>query len=342
MRIFPFFILFLFCCAPISSEECTDTPTEKKEDNSASCDTGSTEKKDDSESGDKDKKEDDKDKKEDNSSDKKNGEACKKEPPKIGNFSLPGSQQPSTLVGFGGNIFDQGEFRYSTYSYNFFGRQKVESDIIPTLTFGVTSTLSFTFRFPFTPLFRDGCNRSSGLEDFSFVAEYAFYQRTCYSFTDQATILGGIYFPTGSIIKNPNTGFGSPSFFVGATYYHTTVSWVLFTNLGTLLTTSEHRTQLGNLFFYQFGAAKTFFTRCGWIYTAMLEVDGTYAQKNRIGGCFDPNSGGNVVYATPSIYIANKKWIFQFGVSFPVERNLFGKQRHFDYALNFNLARSFY
>jgi len=74
----------------------------------------------------------------------------------------------------------------------------------------------------------------------------------------------------------------------------------------------------------------------------MFEIDGQYTGQNKIKGMFDLNSGGNVVYATPSIWVSSENFLFQFGVSVPLTQNLFGKQNKFDYALNLNVAWSFY
>lgn len=269
-------------------------------------------------------------------------EEKKPEPPKIGNFSLPASQQPSTLFGFGGNIIDPGEVQLFFFWDDFEGKRKTAIDFLPNIIFGVNENWSISFFFPFTPKYRDGRDRSSGLEDFYVETEYAIYNKSTYCYTDQATVLAALLVPTGSAFKNPNTGNGSPAVFLGSTFYRTYVCWIFFTNIGALFTTSENRIRFGNQYFYQFGASKNFRSPKGWIYSAMLELDGQYIQKSRIDGFFDPNSGGSSVFVTPSLWISSKEFIFQFGVSFPVEQNLFGKQNKFDYVLNLDLTWSFY
>jgi len=148
--------------------------------------------------------------------------------------------------------------------------------------------------------------------------------------------------PTGSVKKNPPTGFGSPSLFLGGTYYHVLVDWFVFTSQGAVLTCSDHGTKFGDQFLYQFGLGRNIPSPEGWIYAWMVEIDGQYNKKNRIDGVIDHDSGGNVIYATPSLWISSEEMLLQFGVSFPINQNLFGHQRKFDYALNFNFAWSFY
>lgn len=264
------------------------------------------------------------------------------EPPKIGNFSLPTSQQPAALFGFGGNIIDKGEVQLYFFADDFVGKKRNTIDLIPSVLFGITDEWSIFFNAPFTPRLKDGKNHSSGLEDFFIQLEYAFYNKKTSLYIDEATIVANITVPTGSARKNPPTGFGAPSFFLGGTYYHTLPDWLVFTSHGAIVTFSENRTKVGNQFLYQFGFGRNIPSYCGWIYAWMFEIDGQYNQKNRIKGQLDPNSGGNAIYATPSIWISSKEMLFQFGVSLPLNQNLFGKQHRFDYALNLNFAWSFY
>lgn len=278
------------------------------------------------------------------SEDKDEDKKPKKEekPPKIGNFSLPTSQQPAALFGFGGNIIDKGEIQLFFFADEFVGKRKMTIDLIPSVLFGITDEWSVFFSAPFTPELRDGTERSSGLEDFFIQLEYAFYNKSTKAYVDQATLLANITVPTGSIHKKPPTGFGSPSLFLGGTFYRTWVDWFVFTANGAVLTSSDHGTKFGDQFLYQMGVGRNFFTPKGWIYAWMVEVDGQYNKRNRVDGTIDNNSGGNTIYVTPSLWISSKDMLLQFGVSLPVNQNLFGIQRKFDYAFNLNFGWSFY
>jgi hypothetical protein len=272
----------------------------------------------------------------------KEDDANEKKPSKTGIFALPTSQQPAALFGFGGNIIDKGEVQVNLFSDEFIGKNKCTIDVIPGILYGVRDDFSIYINVPVTPRFRDGEKRSSGFEDFYLQLEYAFYANTTKDFADQATIVASVTTPTGSIRKTPPTGYGSPGFFLGATYYHTTVDWVIFTSHGTLLTTSHNNSKIGDFFLYQFGIARNFKSPEGWIYAGLLEVDGQFQNKNRFSGNRDPNSGGNAIYVTPSLWISSENMIAQFGISFPISQNLYGNQREFDFALNCSLSYSFY
>lgn len=125
----------------------------------------------------------------------------KETPPKIGNFALPSSQQPSVLFGFGGNVIDAGEVQLSLFADDFVGPKRTVIDIFPSILFGITDNLSISFNAPFTPEFRDGGDRSHGLEDFFMQLEYAFYNKSNRCYVDQATMVVTVTTPTGSINK---------------------------------------------------------------------------------------------------------------------------------------------
>lgn len=267
---------------------------------------------------------------------------CEPEPPKIGNFALPTSQQPAALFGFGGNIIDKGEVQISFFADQFGGKRRNITDFIPGVTFGITDDCSIFFNFGVTPRFRDGIYESCGLEDFVAQFEYAIYNKKTWTYADEATIVLNVTVPTGSAVKVPPTGFGAPSFFIGATYYHLQVDWFAFTAQGAILTTSNLGIKIGEVFLYQFGLGRNIPSPCGWIFAWMVELDGQYNKRNRFDGLLDPNSGGNVIYLTPSFWASSNHFIFQLGLGAPIYQNLFGRQNRFDYTLNLSLAWSFY
>lgn len=264
------------------------------------------------------------------------------EPPRIGNFFLPTSQQPAGLFAFGGNVIDAGEVQLFVFADEFIGKNRIITDVIPSILFGVTDEFSILFNFPCAPLLKDRCFQSSGLEDFYVQLEYAFYNKKTKTYMNQATILGNVTVPTGSVKKLPPTGYGSPSFFLGATFYHMRVDWFVFLGEGALLTTSDKGVKIGDQFLYQFGFGRNIPSPKGWIYAWMVEIDGQYSKKNRYRHFLDNNSGGNFIYVTPSLWISSKEFFIQFGVSLPITQNLFGQQKKIDYALNLNVSWSFY
>ncbi len=265
------------------------------------------------------------------------------EPPKIGNFIFPESQQPGPLLSFGQNIIDKNETIIYLSPDDFQGHDKHMIDIVPSMVYGITDKFSAFLNVPIAASFKDQQNHSSGFEDIFLQFEYAFYAKATYAYTDQATVVTNVTFPTGSSTVQPPTGFGSPSFFYGVTFERTYVDWFLFTSPGAVLTTSEDNTKFGDQFLYQAGIGRNIFDiDTSWLFASMVEVNGIYSEKNKISGVIDPNSGGNTVYVTPSLWISSKNLIFQFGVGFPIIQDLFGSQRTNNYLLALSLGWAFY
>jgi len=58
----------------------------------------------------------------------------------------------------------------------------------------------------------------------------------------------------------------------------------------------------------------------------MIEIFGSYLQHNRECGRTDPNSGGNVVFIGPSVWISSEHFYIQIGCALPLSQKFFGKQ----------------
>ncbi|MCW8399409.1 hypothetical protein OQJ26_11465 [Legionella sp. PATHC038] len=260
------------------------------------------------------------------------------EPPKIGNFALPLSQQPGPLVSFGENIIAKNETQFFLFADDFAGVDKHFVDVMPGILYGITDDLSIFINAPMAAGYVQNGKKSSGFEDAFLQLEDAFYTKKTSSFVEQATLVMNITLPTGSAQKQPPTGFGSPSFFIGSTLSRMYVDWFAFTSPGVVLTTRRNDTKFGNQFLYQAGFGRNIINIKKWMFAWMVEGDGQYAQRNRINGVIDFNSGGNVVYVTPSLWASSKKVIAQFGVGLPVTQNLYGNQTRNSYVLVANVG----
>ena len=123
------------------------------------------------------------------------------------------------------------------------------------------------------------------------------------------------------------------SYFIGGTFNHTRTDWLFFTSYGALLTTTHHQTKFGNQYLYQGGFGRTFANFKKWIVDWIVEIDGTFYEKNKVNGKMDPNSGGNVIYLTPSIWASTMHWTLQFGIGYAIQQHLFGDQNRYTYLI---------
>lgn len=267
----------------------------------------------------------------------------KTEPLPIGNFSVPTVTQISPLVSFGQLLIGEKALLPQLMGAYTRGHNSYANLIDPNVIYGIQDDLAVFFSVPYSLGERSGSSHSSGIKDVFLQLEYGFYSKRCSDYILEATVVGNVQFPTGSSLKNPPTGAGSFSYFLGTTCAYLTANWYAFVSPGINLTSTHHGTKFGNSYLYQWGFARYIkqLSPRGWIFDLMVEFDGTYSEKNKIRGTTDPNSGGNVIFVIPSIWLSSKRWILQWGIGFPLLQNLNGHQTKAKYLIGYNLAVAF-
>ncbi len=247
------------------------------------------------------------------------------EPPEIGNFSLPASQQVGPFYSFGDLIVDKGQIQFLLYVQDLRGKNSSYIDFYPAFIYGASDNLALSLTVPVAS-YKEGNDASSGLEDLYCQVEYAFYTASTKTHADQATVVAYASVPTGSVDKDPMTGFGNPGYFLGMTLNRMTVNWFAFMNYGALFNPTWKSLQIGDQYYYQYGLSRVISTWKGWLFSWLLELDGTYTKQNRVNGVMDPDSGGHEVLLIPSLWISSEKIIIQFGAGYPVYQNFNGNQ----------------
>lgn len=260
-------------------------------------------------------------------------------PSKIGNFSLRTSQQPGPLVGFGENIIEKGEIQLSVFADAYIGNNNHNTDIDPAFLYGISDNFSIQLSAGYAPSNKSRSDKSSGIEDVFIQLEYAFYNKSCKYFTNQATIVGNVSLPTGSATKNPQTGYGSTSCMLGLTYNHTEIDWFYFGATGIVVVTDKSF-KSGDQFLYQIGIGRNICYSKDWIYAWMTEFIGQYTEQGIANNHKNPNSGGNVISIIPSLWLSSEKLILQLGAGYPIVQNLFGNQPKQQFSLFFNFVWS--
>lgn len=245
-----------------------------------------------------------------------------------GNLLLPISQRPTPFYSFGQTIADTNDFLFFESITALEGKQREKEYInsIPQFLYAPTDDLALLI-VPMQALnYRLNNCSSSGFADTLVQLEYAYTKQYKETSTKRATIIGAIQLPTGSAHKNPPTGFGSPSFFFGLTGYRTAINWYCYASPGCYLTTPRNGTKFGNQFLYQVGVGHNLHHFKKWILLLLIEGNGIYSQRDKIDGCINPNSGGNIFYVGPTLFLSNKRFIFKVGIQCPVAQHLYGAQ----------------
>lgn len=265
-----------------------------------------------------------------------------RDPLPVGNFSVPTPTQISPLVSFGQLLIGKDALEPELGGSYTKAHSNFNNNLTPNIIYGILDELSATLFFPITLKAQSERSNSSGFGDLTLQLEYGFFSRSDINYAIQSTIVGNVQFPTGSIKKNPRTGGGTLSYFIGSTFSFLSPNWYAFASPGANFTISQNNLDIkfGNSFLYQCGIARNIaaFGSPGWIFDIMLEFDGVYTAKTKVSGRTDKDSGSNIILLTPSLWLSSNILIFQFGVSIPVLQQLNGIQEKWQYAINYNLG----
>jgi hypothetical protein len=264
------------------------------------------------------------------------------QPPSIGLFTLPTSQEPGPFFSFGQNIIEKNKLQiYLSPNYlkvddgNFFA-------ITPSFLYGLTDSASFFLSTPLAIDYRNGTDHSSGTGDTGLQFEYAFYQSSDITKYEFATVVTAVTLPTGSIYKSPPTGFGSPAYFFGATFNRSFIEWFWFVSPGISVTTPYKEIRLGSQYLYQLGIGHDILSmKNKYTFSGLIELNGQYTEKNKVFGQTIPDSGGNVIFIAPSLWFSTQKLIIQLGIALPIFQHLYGDQVKNKYNIAASLGWTF-
>ncbi|MFT4058149.1 MAG: hypothetical protein QM652_01220 [Legionella sp.] len=271
------------------------------------------------------------------------------EPPSIGNFSLPSSQQPGPFFSFGQNIIDKNQLVVSyNPSYLYSQTQRI-TEGVPSFLYGITDSASLLLTVPIALSYKNGTETMSGMGDLVIDLEYAFYSHENAKSSDQATIIFSPTFPTSNLNgiskklnpsnrisgfsrKNSSSSFNAMTYFIGSTYSRTLVNWYGFIAPGLLFIDKYDSIQQGTQYYYNLGVGHNIKTvKNKYIFLGLVELNGQYSDKTKLASHIVPNTGGNIVYVTPSLWLSIPKMIFQVGISLPVTQFWYGNQSNISY-----------
>lgn len=118
--------------------------------------------------------------------------------------------------------------------------------------------------------------------------------------------------------------------------------------LYTVATRGSQKTDLGDTFDYNVALSYAFVgmarnnlfvdsNNAPW--TAVLELNGMWQDRQKTAGVSDPNSGGNTVYISPGIrYAGGKNWNTALSIGTPIIKDTSGYQTPPDYRITYRLV----
>lgn len=260
---------------------------------------------------------------------------------KKGNLALPTSQQPNPIFSFGQNIDNKGDVQLFFFTEYLKGPFSKYSELIPSFLYGVTDDFSLYISIPVaTKLQKNNCN-NPGFEAISLQLEYAYYTYENENYTTQATIVAFATLPSNAPQNIPDTGLGTPGFFIGATLSNTATLWYSYISPGFVFSTQKNGSRAGSQFLYQFGLGRNVPSPKGSIMAIVWEFNGVYAQKDLRCDQINNLSGGNIFYTGPSFFFSTQRFTFQAGAAWPVVQDFNDPADTVSYLIGFNVGWKF-
>lgn len=228
------------------------------------------------------------------------------------------------------------------------------SGLMSVLGYGLTRDLAlfgvlpyFDKRLDMTMGGQDVTRRKQGIGDLTLLARYTVYENNAPGRTFRIAPFLGVKAPTGSDNAQDNLGrlpapvqlgSGSWDFLGGAVGTYQTLDFQIDSQVSYKANREANGFQAGDVFEIDGSFQYRLWPRSlgagvpSFLY-GVLEANLVHANKDRVGGVDDPNTGGTTLFLTPGLQYVTKKWIVEAGVQVPVVQNPNGTALKNDYAL---------
>lgn len=225
-------------------------------------------------------------------------------------------------------------------------REVTEVEAISVLGYGVTPKLAAFGVLPV--LHRDseiGAREKDefGVGDASFIARYEIFRGDTPGRTLRLAPFAGLNVPTG---ERGETGDGAVDFFGGLILTAAATDWNFDGQIEYFANREANGFERGDAMSadaslqYRLLPDEDAANDRGFLF-AVLEVNVTSSDANRLFGVDDPNSGGFQVFLSPGLQYAAKRWIAEAAVRVPVVDDLDGDALEPDYAVIAGLRFNF-
>jgi len=249
----------------------------------------------------------------------------------------------------------QGRFFEATHDSSPMDRKLRVGGVTAVYVYGFTERITGTVVVPYLDkslrMTTSGGQRvtrdTSGLGDIRTLLKYRVYTKDTPNLTHRLGLFGGLEWPTGhdndedSLGRLPQPlqlGSGSWDPIIGAIWTTQKSGWELDADLGYKVNTRANNFEFGDQIFSNISYQHRLLPRKlpdegvpSFLY-GVIELNAGYADKNKIGGIDDDDSGGFALYLSPGVQWASIGWIVEAGIQIPIVQDLHGNALETDYA----------
>lgn len=262
--------------------------------------------------------------------------------------NLIGIRSPATTFGFGQNIIPKKKLLVELNMSEQKATQEQFVALYPSLVYGITNYLSVYIAIPTVPKFELNGISARGIGNITTQLEYVWYTHQTPDYQAQATLVANLTFPTANIdgasftVKDTIRAYDALSIFIGSTASYLSDEWYFYIAPGYVFNTTSHSSitletsdmictatttkKDGDILYYQWGIGHAIQTPSHASLMCALEFNGIYSKKNKINGLRQPNTGGNIIFAGPTLCITEKRYQLQMGIQLPILQKVNGNQ----------------
>lgn len=251
-------------------------------------------------------------------------------PLKIGNLAVRAAFQPGPLFAKGQKMLDKNQVVFYEVPIYTKGKNKYAyQTFIHNILYGISDRLSILVSPSNARYINTENNKlicSKGFLDLPVTVEYDYYVNFKETSISRLSIIGSVFFPTGARYRKPTLGFGSFSFFAGLTARYLSIDWYIFADVIAWPRTEHCNTKYGSSIMYDWGIGRNIKHVKDWVFLALWEFNGLYSFKDLVCKKIQHNTGGNIIFCGPSIWISSNYLKLQAGIQWPMFEHLFGVQ----------------
>lgn len=229
--------------------------------------------------------------------------------------------------------------------------RKIEIWMFPqTFVYGITEKFAASLTIPYLnkkQKSKSATLSDSGVGDITIMSKYRIWSKDLPGEAQRFSLVGGLELPTGDDKAQLKLGSGSIDPVLGILFTIQSLSQEFDIVLTYQFNTEAKNFEFGDILKYNLAYQKRIWPKIlpeRSVYSQfnlVLELNGEYAQKDKSLGSVIKDSGGNILFISPGIQWAAKRWVLETSVQLPIIQDLNGSQLETDYTVVTSLRLTF-
>lgn len=223
-----------------------------------------------------------------------------------------------------------------------------------TFVYGVTERLAFSLTVPYVDKEQKSTDTGirskitdSGIGDINLMSKYRVWSKDLPGETRRISLIAGLELPTGDEKAQLKLGSGSVDPIAGILFTSQSLVQEFDLDLTYQFNTEVNNFEFGDVFKYNIAYQKRIWPKIlpeRGVYSQfnlVLELNGEYTQKDKSPGSVIKDSGGNMLFISPGIQWAAKRWVWEASLQLPLIQDLNGNQLETDYSIATSMRLTF-